>query len=396
MAFLTAERIIATALGLLTRESVLPATMWRDVSPEAFNGAAGDVVNVKLPAYAPARTRQLRSGATRTKDSLNERKVGVKLTTDIYKDVGITDEQMNLDIADFGAQVLTPITNGVVEEITDQAAAAVSGAAYANTIAFAYASDDPWDDLIIPARELLNKAHVPMGQRVLAVGSSIEAAMLKKPAFFEADKSGTTDALSEATLGRKAGFQVVAAPELAPDEAYAYHRTAFALVNKAPAVPQGAAFGAMRSAGGFAMRMVRGFDLDTVEDRTIFDSWLGVTPVTDEGYFDANGIWVPADEDLGGEISLALSAAADDIVDTATAHGFVAGDRVVFTELTGGTGLVVGQVYYVIAANLAAQTFQVSLTPGGAAVNFTADITAGKVRSGGDVQFVRAVKIVGS
>ncbi len=80
------------------------------------------------------------------------------------------------------------------------------------------------------------------------------------------------------------------------------------------------------------------------------------------------------------QVTLATSAAADDIVDTAAAHGFSAGDAVVFTTLTGGAGLVTGHRYYVIAANLAATTFQVSLTAGGAAVNFTTDITAGSVQ----------------
>lgn len=85
--------------------------------------------------------------------------------------------------------------------------------------------------------------------------------------------------------------------------------------------------------------------------------------------------------EAGAEVTLATSAAVDDIIDTATAHGFAAGDVVEFTALTGGTGLTASTQYYVIAANLAAQTFQVSATSGGAAVNFTADVTAGTVRS---------------
>jgi len=82
----------------------------------------------------------------------------------------------------------------------------------------------------------------------------------------------------------------------------------------------------------------------------------------------------------GADVALANpSAAADDIIDTAAAHGFIAGDKVRFTALTGGAGLSTGVDYYVIAANLAATTFQVSTTPGGTAVNFTTDITAGTV-----------------
>lgn len=395
MAFLTAERIISTALGLLQRESALPRTVWRDPVGD-FAGAKDDTISVRLPAYAPARTRVLRSGSARTKDTLNERKVDLTLDTDIYKDVGISDEQMNLDIRDFGAQVLNPIATGVVQEITSRLAAAMSAATYARSIAFTYATGNAWTDIILAAREYLNKAHVPPGDRYLAVGASIETELLSTDLFVKANESGDGGtALADATIGRKGGFTIVTAPELGPNEAYAYHRTAYAMSNKAPAVPAGAALGAMRSLDGFAMRMVRGFDLDTVEDRTIFDSWLGVTAVTDEGYFDANGVWTPSQGDLGAAVTLLTSLAADDIID-ATAHGFVAGDTVVFTALTGGAGLTVGQVYHVIAANLAANTFQVSATAGGAAVNFTTDITAGTVRKNGGVQLVRAVKITGS
>jgi hypothetical protein len=79
-------------------------------------------------------------------------------------------------------------------------------------------------------------------------------------------------------------------------------------------------------------------------------------------------------------VTLATSAAADDIIDTASAHGFVAGDSVRFPTLTGGTGLVANQQYYVVATSLGAQTFRVAATPGGAPIDFSADITAGTVR----------------
>ena len=53
-----------------------------------------------------------------------------------------------------------------------------------------------------------------------------------------------------------------------------------------------------------------------------------------------------------------------------TSHGFAANDAVVFT--TSGalpTGLTAGTVYYVMSAGLTANAFQVSATPGGAAIN---------------------------
>ena len=85
----------------------------------------------------------------------------------------------------------------------------------------------------------------------------------------------------------------------------------------------------------------------------------------------------------GTAITLANpSAAADDIIDTAAPHGAAAGDQVVFTALTGGAGLSINTPYYVIAANLASTTLQVSATPGGSAVNFSTDITAGTMSVG--------------
>jgi hypothetical protein len=72
----------------------------------------------------------------------------------------------------------------------------------------------------------------------------------------------------------------------------------------------------------------------------------------------------------GTSITLATSAAADDIIDTTGAHGLSAGDRVVFSALTGGTGLTINTTYYV------------STTSGGAAVDFSSDITAGTALKG--------------
>lgn len=68
--------------------------------------------------------------------------------------------------------------------------------------------------------------------------------------------------------------------------------------------------------------------------------------------------------------------AATDIF-TSAAHGYSAGDRVKFSTLTGGAGITAGTTYYVKSP--ATNTFQVSATPGGAALNFTTDLTVGTV-----------------
>lgn len=68
------------------------------------------------------------------------------------------------------------------------------------------------------------------------------------------------------------------------------------------------------------------------------------------------------------------AAASTDII-TATAHGMTAGDTVRFASVGTATPLTTTDVYYVIATNLAANTFSVSLTKGGSIVNITVDGT---------------------
>ena len=74
-------------------------------------------------------------------------------------------------------------------------------------------------------------------------------------------------------------------------------------------------------------------------------------------------------------------ASTDIVTATDGPHGFANGQRICFLSLTGGAGLtaqsltVIAVVYYLI--NVTSTTFQVSLTSGGSAVDFTTDISAG-------------------
>ena len=68
----------------------------------------------------------------------------------------------------------------------------------------------------------------------------------------------------------------------------------------------------------------------------------------------------------------ATGTAATDRINKA-AHGLIAGDRIYITALTGGSGLLLNRNYYVV--NPTTNDFQLSLTAGGAAENFTTDAT---------------------
>jgi hypothetical protein len=68
--------------------------------------------------------------------------------------------------------------------------------------------------------------------------------------------------------------------------------------------------------------------------------------------------------------------AATDVI-TATGHIYTANQTVIFSAITGGAGLSANTVYFV--RNPSGNTFQLSTTSGGAAINFTTNITAGTV-----------------
>ena len=291
--FNKAQILRDTTLALLEREIVLPGLVWRDPGG-SFRGALGDTISLRLPAYAEARTRVLRSGSARTKDHLHERVVDVKLDTDIYFDVDVTVEQLTLDVRDFSAQVLNPIVAAHVRRYEQIVADLMANADYPAAHNIELDVSDPYNTFV-DARKLLNDARVPMDGRVAVVGSSVEAALLKSPQFARADQAGDANALRGATVGRVAGFNVVTAPVLDPDEGYVFHRTAFALSSQAPDVPQGASAGFQASGGGFSMLVVQNMAADDIIDQIKTSAFAGAQIVEDHGEF-TNGQWTPSDD----------------------------------------------------------------------------------------------------
>jgi hypothetical protein len=75
-----------------------------------------------------------------------------------------------------------------------------------------------------------------------------------------------------------------------------------------------------------------------------------------------------------------VTGEADNDTLTKTSHGLLDGTPVAFTSLSGGTGLATATVYYV--RDKTVNTFKLAATLGGAAIDFTTDITAATVTAG--------------
>lgn len=282
--FLKAEKIAATALGLLQREIVLPGLVWRDAGG-SFRGAAGDTITMRVPARATARTRPLRqdrptdgSGIIQM-DTLAETAVDVTLDEAVYNAVPITDEELTLDITEFGSRVLSPQVRAVAEGLENKLADEMTGATYATTLSVD--TSDPYNTFV-DARKALNDADVPVGQRVAVVGSAIEAAILKSKHLKHADTAGSDSALRDAEIGRFAGLPTIYTSNALPEDfGVIFHRSAFVLNIQAPAIPEGVTYGSSQSYQGLAMRWIRDYDFLNVQDRSLVDSYVGTNIVAD-------------------------------------------------------------------------------------------------------------------
>jgi hypothetical protein len=84
---------------------------------------------------------------------------------------------------------------------------------------------------------------------------------------------------------------------------------------------------------------------------------------------------------LGGGVGNAFTVAASSDVLTSTAHGFSNGDAIVLrSDLVGGAPLVAGVIGYI--RDVTTNTFKVSATEGGAAINITSDGSGTAVKMG--------------
>lgn len=279
--FQNPTRFVQTAIATLDLQTVLADTV--DRSAEAlFGGGSGYTVNVRKQAKLTAvgyedafeeHTHALSASA------LTESVVPVTLTVMPSSLVNLTDEDLSLNIDAFEARVLVPQAKAVATLVEQTLGTAMDSATYATTLNMD--ETDPWTT-IIAARKALNAANVPAGDRFLAVGVDIEADILSDADLLRrVDASGSSATLREGTIGSLAGFSIIASNALPADTAVAYHRSAFILATRAPAVPEGATAGASYSMGGYALRWIRDYNPTYAQDRSFVSTFCGTAVVED-------------------------------------------------------------------------------------------------------------------
>lgn len=294
-AFLKSDKIVSQGLGLLQRELILPRLVARKGLVD-FAGAKNDTIDVRIPSILQAREYEWRTRSTAiTTDDLEEFSVPVKLDKHPYSAVGVTDEELTLDIDDWGEQVARPQIRAVGEKLEGYIATSMeTDANYRHEVSWVQGDPDDKDrsfyQAAVASRKFLNKENVPATDRVLLLGANAEEAALNSDHLLEADKAGSDGVLREATIGRIAGFTVIGnCNSIDPDFAVAFHPTAFVLGNVAPVVPEGAKAGARMSFDSLVMRWIRDYDADHLRDRSVYSAFAGTASVEDGRNLDPTG-----------------------------------------------------------------------------------------------------------
>lgn len=411
--YLKANRIAATALGVLEREIVLPRLVWMNpVGP--ITGVAGDTVTIRVPARGVARSRPLRGTRPTASegegiiqlDEFTETSVDVVLDEDIYHAIGITDEELTLDISDFGQQILTPQVRAVAEGLENKLAATMVNANYLNTVTIPRAkladgstnSTQDWDMFrgLVDARRLLNVANVPQNDRIIVCGSDMEAAFLNDPHLNRYNQSGDSQAsaLRDAVIGDMAGFRnIVVSNALPPGFGVAYHRSAFVMSLVAPDNPKGAVMSAMKSlpGTGLSMRWLMDYDFRNLQDRSVLDCYAGTGVIADGKTAEVQTVTISGSP-TGGTFTLTIAGQTTDAI---AYNATAAAVQTALNKLDGVnvTVSLATNVYTVTfrepVGNVAQLTATSSLTGGSSPAVTPATTTPGA----GNGTLVRAVKL---
>lgn len=279
MSLLTAKPIGELAIELLRRTVVLPALVSR-VGSADYTGSGG-AVTLRVPVPRTAR-EQKTAGAQIDFDAIEEQEVDVSLKH-WYDATILTDEDLALNLVDYGRQVLAPQVASVAEAAENELADVMAGIDPDPEIVW-QGEPDPSDDedVLLAIRERLSDNEVPLGNRAVAVSTDIARRLLKVPKFSQADTRGAAGltALEQATLGTIYGMSVVESTALPKGIAVGFHRSAFAYGNRAPVVPD-SVFGSSVADSGLALRVIRAFNPNTLSTASVVSVFAGAAAVED-------------------------------------------------------------------------------------------------------------------
>lgn len=276
-AFLTTTAIAQQALATLYESTFLAPLVHIDAGSELATKKQGDTVNIRKPATFTAQLFN-RANGIQLQDA-TEGNVAVVLDKIADVSFAVTDEDMTLKIEDFDTQLLSPALEAIAQHAdTSVLSLRNQVTQVAGFGADATANGETWDqpEVLIEAGRQLDLKNVPLTERYAVVGPTTKAKWLNTELLKHADKSGSTEALRQGSIGKDLfGFEafktnLVGQPAANPatgqpttEIGLAFHKSALALASAPLEVPRGVQNGSVsvESYKGLSIRVSYGWDI---------------------------------------------------------------------------------------------------------------------------------------
>lgn len=198
--FITIQEIARNTLPRLMENLVFPNLVHKDYSGD-YARNLGDTIQVRKPVVLEAKEFDQAAGVT--PQDIVETSVPVTLDKIATVDIEITAIQGATNINDINRQFLEPAAVALAQKINSDGLGLYADIPYIGGTAGTTPSS--LDDLA-NVRKLLNANKVPVSPRYALWDTEADAKLVTVPAIVNAEKSGSTGALREGSLGRVMGL----------------------------------------------------------------------------------------------------------------------------------------------------------------------------------------------
>lgn len=261
--FLTTQEIARQALPRLIENLVMPNLMHRDFSNDFVLGK-GDTIRVRKPVALTAKKFETEVEL----QDVNEQSVDVKLdqVADVSVAFSVLESATNVD--DLNRLFIEPAAVALAEKIN------TDGLALFEDITASANADFKSLDVFSQAAKVLNKAKVPVAPRYGVWSPDAEADFRTVEAIVHAEKSGTTEALRNGSIGRIFGIDNYMAQGVDGMRGAVFHPFAFAFVTRPLIAPKGVEC-YVTNYNGISLRVTRGYDMKTKQEICSMDVLYG-------------------------------------------------------------------------------------------------------------------------
>lgn len=195
--FITVQEIARAALPILQDNLVFPALTYRDYGGDF--GKKGDVIQVRKPPMYTASEFD----STISLQDVEEESVYVTLDKIADVSVQLTAKEMALNLSDFTKQVLEPAAAAIAEKINSDGLALYKDIPYVSGSA---GTDPSGISAFANAAKVLNDNKAPLSGRACIWNCAALASFQSDSDIVNAEKTGSTKALRNGSIGRLIGF----------------------------------------------------------------------------------------------------------------------------------------------------------------------------------------------